>query len=100
MWVVGPNAWLVAGLELLHVRVELDKQVLLGDAHVSRQVLTEAVTHGPPAEPASVLGDVVERHAQLAPVAQLEGDVVEARRRARDERDRVVVSVDVKPGAG
>src|SRR4051794_41927446 len=98
MWVVGPDAWLVASLELLHVRVELDKQVLLGDAHVSRQVLTEAVTHGPPAEPASVLGDVVERHAQLAPVAQLEGAVVEPRRRGRGGGGRGGGSVEGKPG--
>jgi hypothetical protein len=46
-----------------------------------------------------VLGEVVEGHAQLAPVRQLEREVVEVGVALAHERRRVVVGVDVQPGA-
>ena len=78
-------------LELLHVREDLDEAVLLGNPDVAAQVAAEAVPQRPPGEPAAVLGEVVECHAELAPVDHLERDVVEVGVALPDEGEDVVV---------
>ena len=89
----------VREVEHLHVAVQLDEAVLLGDAHVAAEVLPERVAHGPPAEPATVLAEVIEGDAQVAPVDEIEREVVKVRRRLADERHHVMVGVDVQPHA-
>ncbi len=76
------------------------QQPLLGDAHVGGQVLAQRVAQRSPGQPAAVLGQVVERDAQLAPVGQLEREVVEVRRLGAHQRDRVVVGAQAQPVAG
>ena len=87
-------------LELLHVAVELDEALLLDDPDVARDVPRDPVTGRPPAEPATVAGEVVEHVAHLPDVDRLEREVVEVRVAEVDERHHVVVGVDVEPDPG
>ncbi len=83
----GPTCWkssdcpaaarLVLGLQLLHVAVQLHETLLLDDAHVGSDVPAYAVSHGSPAEPASVPSEMVERHPHLPDVHHVEGEVVQ-----------------------
>ncbi len=88
-----------SGGELLHVAVELDDQLLLGDPDVREEPRRDAVPAGSPDHPAAVLGQVVERDSHLAEVAQLEREVVEVRRFLLEHRVDVVVGVQVEPDA-
>ena len=84
----------------LHVAVELDEEVLLGDAHVGAKVARQVVVHRPPAEPAAVAAEVVEEDAQLAPVDDVEGNVVEVRRAHADDRHLMMLGMHVQPDTG
>src|ERR1700735_2711003 len=79
MGVVGPVTGLMVGLEMFHVRVQLDEALLLGDPHICRQGASQAMARWPPAEPPAVLRNVIERDPELSPVDQLERQVMEVR---------------------
>ena len=89
---------MIAG-ELLHVAVQLDVALLLGDPHVARDVPRDPVPGRSPREPPPVPGDVVEEIAHLADVDRLEREVVEVRVADIDEGHHVVVAADVEPDA-
>src|SRR5439155_748632 len=97
--VVRVDARHMVVLQLLQVAVELDMAFLLGDTYVRRDVPRDAVAGRSPRDPAPVTGDVVEQVPHLADVDRLEGEVVEVRTAEVEERQHVVVGVDVKPDA-
>ena len=84
----------------LHVAVELDEEVFLGNPHVRAQILREAVPHWSPTKPATVATKMVEEDTELAPIDDVEGDVVEMRRPHADDRHLVMLGVEMKPDPG
>src|SRR5436309_10814304 len=99
MRIVRPFARLVIGLELLNVAKDLDEALLLRHTHVPAQVAAEPVAKRSPGEPAAVLREVVEGDSELAPVDELEREVVQVRVALVDEGEGVVIGVDVQPDA-
>src|ERR671919_1910935 len=83
--VVGPVPHLVPGLELLDVAEDLHEATLLGNAHVRAEVAAEAVAQRAPRDPAPVLGEMIERNPDLAPVHELKREMVEVRVPLADE---------------
>src|SRR5262249_38204840 len=55
------------------------------------------MAYGAPCEPATVLGEMVKRYAQLSPINQLQRQMMDMRVPLAHERHYVVIGVDVQP---
>ena len=99
MGIVGKVARHVVRRQLFQVGEQLDEQLLLAHAEVTEEVARHAVAARPPHDVATVLRQMIEGDAHLAPIHQLEREVVDVCDALVEERQHVVVAIDVQPHA-